>query len=118
MLRVGFDGRDLLRKRTGVVNNTLHLARELTRTHRGEVMVYVDDPADVPESPPRDVPTRRLSGPTLAWKHALLPLALLRDHRQVFHSPTGTLPLWAPCKQVVTIHDLFAAVEPACSCPW
>ena len=27
--RVGFDGRDLLRKRTGVVNNTLHLAREL-----------------------------------------------------------------------------------------
>jgi glycosyltransferase involved in cell wall biosynthesis len=41
-----------------------------------------------------------------------LPLALSRDRREVFHSTTGTLPLWAPCRQVVTIHDVFAAVEP------
>jgi glycosyltransferase involved in cell wall biosynthesis len=39
-------------------------------------------------------------------------LALKRDGIQVFHSPTGTLPLVAACRQVVTIHDLFAAVEP------
>jgi glycosyltransferase involved in cell wall biosynthesis len=42
----------------------------------------------------------------------LLPVALVRDHIQVFHSPSGTLPLIAPCAQVATIHDLFPAIEP------
>jgi glycosyltransferase involved in cell wall biosynthesis len=39
-------------------------------------------------------------------------MALARDRVGVFHSPTGTLPLAAPCHEVVTIHDLFAAIEP------
>jgi glycosyltransferase involved in cell wall biosynthesis len=56
---------------------------------------------------------RRLTAPPVLWKHAALPLALARDRVDLFHSPTGTLPLWAPCRQVVTIHDLFAAIEPA-----
>jgi glycosyltransferase involved in cell wall biosynthesis len=111
--RVGFDGRDLLRKRTGIVNNTLHLARELARTHPGEINVYVDTPpVGADEAPPGDVPLIRIGAPPLVWKHAALPAALARDRREVFHSPTSTLPLWAPCPQVVTIHDLFAAIEP------
>jgi glycosyltransferase involved in cell wall biosynthesis len=111
--RVGFDGRDLLRKRTGIVNNTLHLARELSVAHAPELVVYVDTPREAPdEQPPGSVQLRRLSAPPVTWKHVALPLALARDGREVFHSPTGTLPLWAPCRQVVTIHDLFAAVEP------
>lgn len=113
-MRVGFDGRDLLRKRTGVVNNTLHLARELSATHPGETVVYVDrrlDAAD--EQPPSGVPLRHVAAPPVLWKHAALPLALARDGVDVFHSPTGTLPLIAPCRQVVTIHDLFSVVEPA-----
>jgi glycosyltransferase involved in cell wall biosynthesis len=117
VLRVGFDGRDLLRKRTGVVNNTLHLARELTASHPSEVVVYADRPDAVDEEPPADVPLRRLGAPTLLWKHAALPLALMRDRIGVFHSPTGTLPLLAPCRQVVTIHDVFAAIEPAWFAP-
>jgi glycosyltransferase involved in cell wall biosynthesis len=97
-----------------VVNNTVHLARELSRSHPGEISVYVDAPPAGPdELPPPDVSLRRLTAPPLVWKHTALPLALLRDRRNLFHSPTGTLPLWAPCAQVVTIHDLFAAVEPA-----
>ncbi len=114
MPRVGFDGRDLLRKRTGVVNNTLHLARELSAAHASRVIVYADTPRAAPvEQPPDGVRLRRLNAPALTWKHVALPLALARDHRDVFHSPTSTLPLWAPCRQVVTIHDLFAAVEPS-----
>ena len=42
MPRVGFDGRDLLRKRTGVVNNTVYLARELSAAHPTDFLVYVD----------------------------------------------------------------------------
>jgi glycosyltransferase involved in cell wall biosynthesis len=112
-MRVGFDGRDLLRKRTGVVNNTLHLARELTAAHPAETIVYVDrrlDAAD--EQPPAGVPLRHVVSPGVLWKHVALPLALARDRADVFHSPTGTLPLLAPCRQVVTIHDLFAVIEP------
>jgi glycosyltransferase involved in cell wall biosynthesis len=113
VLRVGFDGRDLLRKRTGVVNNTLHLARVLSASHASEVIVYADNPGGTPhEAPPQGVHLKKLGAPPVAWKHLALPLALARDKRDVFHSPTGTLPVWAPCRQVVTIHDLFAVVEP------
>jgi glycosyltransferase involved in cell wall biosynthesis len=111
--RVALDGRDLLRKRTGVVNNTLHLARQLTATHPGDVVVYADHPATAHEQAPADIPLRRLQAPPILWKHVALPLALARERVDLFHSPTGTLPLWSPCRQVVTIHDLFAAIEPA-----
>src|SRR5258708_17385291 len=111
--RVALDGRDLLRKRTGVVNNTLHLARQLTATHPSDVIVYADRPANADEQAPTDVPLRCLSAPPVLWKHVALPLALARDNVDVFHSPTGTLPLWTPCRQVVTSHDLFAAIQPA-----
>jgi glycosyltransferase involved in cell wall biosynthesis len=111
--RVGFDGRDLLRKRTGVVNNTLHLARELSRTHADQLRIYVDQAGPgSDEAPPDGVRLHRLSAPSMLWKHLALPLALRRHHLEVFHSPTGTLPMWAPCPQVVTIHDLFATIEP------
>jgi glycosyltransferase involved in cell wall biosynthesis len=115
--RVGFDGRDLLRKRTGVVNNTLHLARELTAGHPQDVVVYADRRASGEEEPPAGVPLRRLSAPPVLWKHLALPLALARDRVGVFHSPTGTLPLVAPCPQVVTVHDIFAAIEPGWFAP-
>ena len=42
MARIGFDGRDLLRKRTGVVNYTLELARRLGHRPDAELMVYAD----------------------------------------------------------------------------
>jgi glycosyltransferase involved in cell wall biosynthesis len=110
--RVGLDGRDLLRKRTGIVNNTLHLARQLSQRHASEVIVYADRPPSAgDEAPPSNVPLRQLDAPPLVWKHLALPLALARDRIEVFHSPTGTLPLVAPCRQVVTIHDVFAAIE-------
>ena len=112
MPRVGLDGRDLLRQRTGVVNNTVNLARELTAAHRADVMVYVDRPVSSAEEPPPGVPLREVTVPHVLWKHVGLPLALARDRVDVFHSPTGTLPLVTACKQVVTIHDLFAAIEP------
>jgi glycosyltransferase involved in cell wall biosynthesis len=112
VLRVGFDGRDLLRRRTGVVNYAVHLARELTSSgDAAQFRIYVDDHRA--EAPPPGVPLRVLSAPPVLWKHVALPAALWRDHIDVFHSPTGTLPLIAPCEQVVTVHDLFAVIEPA-----
>jgi glycosyltransferase involved in cell wall biosynthesis len=113
VLRIGFDGRDLLRKRTGVVNNAVHLARVLADRPGDEFIVYADTFVDPAVTPPRAVPLRRLRAPPIAWKHVALPLALARDRVDLFHSPTGTLPFLSPCRQVVTLHDLFAAIEPA-----
>jgi glycosyltransferase involved in cell wall biosynthesis len=112
MPRIGLDGRDLLRKRTGVVNNTVNLARELAARHGADLIVYTDRAKSADEAPPQGVPLCELAAPAVLWKHVGLPAALARDRVDVFHSPTGTLPLIAPCRQVVTIHDLFAAVEP------
>jgi glycosyltransferase involved in cell wall biosynthesis len=146
VLRIGFDGRDVLRKRTGVVNYAVHLAARqatlannsqarparpaeetvhaqpqpvarLARQERAairaaEFIVYADHFVDPQVSSPNGVDLRRLNAPPVAWKHIALPLALLRDRVDVFHSPTGTLPLLAPCRQIVTIHDLFAAIGP------
>ncbi len=112
MPRVALDGRDVLRKRTGVVNHTLELARQLTAAHPSDVLVYADRPAIADEPTPADVPLRRLGAPPVLWKHVALPLALAQERIDVFHSPTGTLPFWAPCRQVVTIHDLFAVIGP------
>ncbi len=112
-LRVGFDGRDLLRKRTGVVNYTVHLAQRLAAQPGAELRVYADGYQDPLVQPPSDMQLHRLAAPPVLWKHVALPLALARDRVHVFHSPTGTLPLWAPARQVVTIHDLFADVEPS-----
>ncbi|GAC1319382.1 MAG: glycosyltransferase family 1 protein [Chloroflexota bacterium] len=117
-MHVGFDGRDLLRKRTGVVNVTVHLARELSRAHLGEITVYADRaPMDTGEAPPPSVTLTTLSAPGPLWKHVALPMDLIRTRADVFHSPTGTLPFVAPCRQVVTMHDLFAEIEPTWFAP-
>lgn len=111
-LSVGFDGRDLLRKRTGVVNYAVQLAQLLHARPGSAFRVYADAFQDPAVTAPPDVPLTRLRAPPVAWKHLALPLALLRHRIDLFHSPTGTLPLWAPCPQVVTIHDLFAELHP------
>lgn len=111
-LSVGFDGRDLLRKRTGVVNYAVHLARQIHGRPGSAFRVYADTFDDPAVAAPPDVPLTRLRAPPVAWKHLALPLALLRHRVRLFHSPTGTLPAWAPCRQVVTIHDLFAELHP------
>ncbi len=113
-MRVGFDARDVVRKRTGVVNNAINLSRELAAEHPREFLAYADRPPEhQAEEAPDGISLRRLSAPRLLWKHVALPVALARDHIDLFHSPGGTLPLWAPCQQVVTLHDLFAAIEPS-----
>lgn len=111
-LRIGFDGRDLLRRRTGVTGYAASLAQQLSQVGRADFRVYADTFADPLVVPPSEVRVRRLHGPPLVWKHLALPAALVRDGVRLFHSPTGTLPLWTSGKRVVTIHDLFADVHP------
>ncbi len=42
----------------------------------------------------------------IAWEQAIAPLVLLRDRPDVLLCPLNVVPLLAPCRSVVTVHDL------------
>jgi glycosyltransferase involved in cell wall biosynthesis len=48
----------------------------------------------------------------IAWEQALAPLAVARARLDLLHGPVGALPLAAPCRGIVTIHDLAFLAHP------
>lgn len=49
----------------------------------------------------------------IAWEQALGPVAAARARLDLLHGPVNALPLAAPCRGVVTIHDLAFLAHPA-----
>jgi glycosyltransferase involved in cell wall biosynthesis len=96
----------------------------MTRKVRSGTTVYTrglleglraDPPADLAVRPvmgPRLLPTggwgARIANLALhqAWLHAGLPLLALRHRAAAVFQPVNTASAWAPCPQVVTVHDL------------
>jgi len=105
-VRVGIDARLLARHNaaTGVGLYVEGLIQALAKLRHIELKLYTD------RSLPEGQWTRavrvvsHIAG--VPWQQVRVPLALLQDSVNVFHSPTFTLPLAAPCPAVVTIHDL------------
>lgn len=50
--------------------------------------------------------------PGVPWQQTALVASLVRHRVSIYHSPTFTLPRWAPCPTVVTVHDLGALTHP------
>ncbi len=48
----------------------------------------------------------------IAWEQALAPLAAVRARLDLFHGPVNALPLVAPGRGIVTIHDLAFLAHP------
>lgn len=48
----------------------------------------------------------------ILWEQAALPRLLSRIQPDLLWSPGYTMPAWAPCRQVVTIHDLQYRTHP------
>ena len=48
----------------------------------------------------------------IAWEQALAPIAALRARLDLLHGPVNALPLAAPCRGVITIHDLAFLAHP------
>ncbi|MBN2056665.1 glycosyltransferase family 4 protein [bacterium] len=115
-MRLGFDGRFIKSRRTGVgwyaANLLSHLAVE-----RGEdeLTAFVVPP---PDSLPEGIITkdavdyeRHPAGDL--WEQVVLPVLLKRLGIQVFHSPGVYLPACSPgCSRVVTVHDMAVFRSP------
>jgi glycosyltransferase involved in cell wall biosynthesis len=51
------------------------------------------------------LPTRR-PPVRIGWEQAIAPVVTLRDKVDLLHCPVNVVPLLAPCKTIVTIHDI------------
>ncbi len=122
-LAVGLDARLLMSEPhpTGVG----YYARELAR-HVAPLVnlhLYTDGRGDAPPASgaatapegwaaePATLHTAR-RWPGLPWQQTALVAGLWRQRLHLYHSPSFTLPRWAPCPTVVTIHDLAALTVP------
>ncbi|MFN8513118.1 MAG: glycosyltransferase family 1 protein [Thermomicrobiales bacterium] len=48
----------------------------------------------------------------IAWEQGIGPAAALRERLDLLHGPVNVLPLAAPCRGVITIHDLAFLAHP------
>src|SRR5439155_21648534 len=106
-VRLGVDGRELRPGvRTGIGRYLVEVLRAASRAG-WECIVYGDAGARSDLNLP-GVRHRVLSGPPRPWwDQVALPRALAQDRIAVFLSPDYKGPLAAPCRLVITIHDLF-----------
>jgi alpha-1,3-rhamnosyl/mannosyltransferase len=108
-MRIGIDGRELLRDRiTGIgrfLRNFLEGVALLRPPH--EIVVYGNQRTDPGAVPPpatlRVIPERA----TLWWDHVSLPRAAAADGVDVLFSPYDKGPLRSRCPVVLTVHDLL-----------
>jgi glycosyltransferase involved in cell wall biosynthesis len=104
----------------GVVGGPATYARELIAALAGidtvnEYVVISDAPERVPLKTPNvrcAYAPLRSAFLQLAWDHGWVPYLAGRHHLDLYHGTKGMLPLWCPCPQVVTVHDLAVYRQP------
>lgn len=101
-------------RQAGVSKYTELLVNNLARLdHEDEFLVYIGNaprPDTFAAAPNFTVKASRF--PTIkppvriGWEQFLAPPVLFKDRPDLLHCPVNVVPLAAPCKTVVTIHDL------------
>lgn len=113
-MRIGVEGRTLQGRRYGVARYLKNLLLNLVAIDEtNEYIAYLSEPIE-----PLGFPTDRLTtkvmawGPSLAWRHLRLPLAMRSDGVDLHFSPAYFLPLLKVCPSIVVVHDLTFKVHP------
>ncbi len=115
-LTVGLDARLLVSE--GQPTGVGYYARELARHLAPLVNLQLYTDGSRHPGPSAALPLDKVTvhaqrrWPGLPWQQTALVAGLWRQRPQLYHSPTFTLPRWAPCPTVVTIHDLAALTRP------
>jgi glycosyltransferase involved in cell wall biosynthesis len=113
-MKIAFDARCLLGKRTGVGRYLLNLIKRMSSL-RGEIEfnLFVDESIKkVHFGDKNNISIKKINAPNLLWKNIRLPFALMSDKAHLVHLPSYTIPFWAPCPTIVTIHDVIFAFHP------
>jgi glycosyltransferase involved in cell wall biosynthesis len=111
---VAVDARELAGQATGVGRYLAELlARWGASSHarRHDFRLYAHRPIEVPPAFAGKVTVLPGAGGT-PWEQWTLPRALARSKPDVLFAPGYTAPLTAPCRIVVTIHDVSFAAHP------
>jgi glycosyltransferase involved in cell wall biosynthesis len=114
-VRVGLDARFLTHpQRGGFKAHVQGLIEGLARLEpRLELVLYVDrdaTSAQVPSGSSFEIRVVRSGLPLMGmpWREQVwLPMAIRKDHLDVFHAPCHTAPAWLRVPLVVTIHDML-----------
>jgi glycosyltransferase involved in cell wall biosynthesis len=119
-MRIGIDARFLTHPQYGGFKTyTECLIQALGRIDRSnEYVLYTDRPPRTPDAipPAPNFTVRSVSGSLpvvgMPWREQVgMPLQVLRDRLDVFHSPCLSAPLGVRCPLVVTIHDMIWRFE-------
>ncbi len=108
-MRIGINGRLLLKEKTGVGNYTENLYRHLKKIlPEDEILLYDDERKNELLYPPlQKIQKRWIRKPLyLLWLNFLFPSLLKKDGVDLLHSPNFTPPLHLNIKSVVTFHDM------------
>jgi len=113
-MRIGIDARKIAD--TGIGRYIENLIRALLEAERENSYVLFMAPEQI--NAYSFASERVEKSPTTAGKYSVsehwaLGLLARRSGVEVFHEPHFTLPLYTPCRKVVTIHDIIHLLDPA-----
>lgn len=118
-MRIAVDGRYIQDHFPGIARYTYNLVANVAELAEDEVTLYYNP--SLPNTRYRveelqrsgKVRLRHFGLATFSpWEHLSLPLRLLADKVEVFHSPYYVKPYVQPSRSVVTIYDVTSAVYP------
>ncbi|RJP60449.1 MAG: glycosyltransferase family 1 protein [Candidatus Auribacter fodinae] len=120
-MRIGLDGRLLLRQLRGMAVYLLNTLSHILETDRSnEYILYTMDPFEH-NCPPEDYspvldrlrvyPNLRIvniSAPNqFIWEQIKLPVQARKDRLDLLHMTANRAPRFVPCKLVITVHDMI-----------
>jgi glycosyltransferase involved in cell wall biosynthesis len=111
---IAVDARELAGRATGVgryLSELLTYWNSSSDAHRHQWQLYAHRPVTVPAAFAASVTVLPGRGGT-SWEQWTLARALARNRPDVLFAPGYTGPLTAPCRTVVTIHDVSFAAHP------
>lgn len=114
-MRIGIDVRSLSRLKTGIGSLTYNLLKNLIKISKDE-QYFIYSCRDFDETflnRASNVTIRRLNFPIgTLWTQTVLPIQLIKDKIDVFHSPETMTPIWGNVPAIATVNDLISFIHP------
>jgi len=115
-MKIAIDARGIEKNITGVGRYLINLLNHWQHDTETTFLLYMKE--RIPDIPVLLSPNMKCMVLPLKkqsnalWQHYALPKQLRKDRPDIFFSPSYVLPLVAPCKTAVTLHDIYYEAHP------